>query len=181
MASSLSKRINQLEEDAGLSPKRVCSTSRSQNTGPSSTSPRSENLGLDELLGFHDYIIPANTPFRPHRCLQREVADRHLDSFFRTVHVFLPIFNISTFRERYTKLESLLGDNRLFVPRQENLNQQQFVCLLHVVLALGALYEDEREDSSSWASWYFAEAQEMLGRLFDAVSLELVQAAMLMV
>jgi hypothetical protein len=91
------------------------------------------------------------------------------------------MFDASNFRQRYTTLRSLFGDHRLFVPTQQNPNQQQFLCLLHAVLALGALYEDEREDSSSWASWYFAEAQEMLGRLIDAVNLELVQAAMLMV
>jgi hypothetical protein len=49
------------------------------------------------------------------------------------------------------------------------------------VLALGALYEDEHEDSSSWASWYFAEAQEMLGRLLMASNIQLVQASTLLV
>jgi hypothetical protein len=51
------------------------------------------------------------------------------------------------------------------------------MCLLYAVLALGALYENDQADSSAWASWYFAEAQSMLGRLLDANNLALIQAA----
>ena len=125
--------------------------------------------------------MPANATFRQHRSLQRDVADRHLTSFFRTIHIFLPLFDASNFKEKYAALRPLFGDHRLFIPTQQNPNQQQCLCLLYSVFALGALYEDGKEDSSIWASWYFAEAQEMLGRLMDAVNLELVQAAMLMV
>ncbi|EXJ71188.1 uncharacterized protein A1O5_06182 [Cladophialophora psammophila CBS 110553] len=138
-----------------------------------------DNLGLDDLTGFCDYVAPPNA-LRHHRRLRASVADRHLEMFFDTIHIFLPIFDREAFRTRYSALRPLFGDNRLFLPSPEYPKSQQFLCLLYAVLALGALYEDEQEDSSSWASWYFAEAQDSLGHLLDAANLELVQAAMLM-
>ncbi|EEU33338.1 uncharacterized protein NECHADRAFT_89550 [Fusarium vanettenii 77-13-4] len=98
----------------------------------------SDSLRLEGLTSFCDYVVPLND-LRGDRYLRELIAGRHIDSFFRTIHIFLPI--------------------------------------LDIVLALGALYEDKREDSSSWASWYFAEAQQMLGRLLDSSNIQLVQAA----
>jgi hypothetical protein len=37
-------------------------------------------------------------------------------------------------------------------------------------LALGALYEDNQDDSPIWMPWYFAEAQSMLGRVIEGSS-----------
>lgn len=141
---------------------------------------QSESLGLNGLTGFCDFVVPSSA-FRHHRGLRANIADRHLRNFFRTIHILLPIFNINSFYAKYRALRPLFGDNCLLLPCHESSGRQQFLCLLHTVLALGALYEDEQEDSSVWASWYFAEAQELLGHLLDAANLELVQAAMLLV
>lgn len=139
-----------------------------------------ESLRLDDITSFCDYVVPLNAK-RQHRRLRESVADRHLEMFFDTIHVFLPIFDKGNFREVYNTHRSLFGDHRLSLPSPEYPGRQQFLCLLYAILALGALYEDEREDSSAWASWYFAEAQDSLSRLLDAPNLDLVRAAMLMV
>lgn len=137
-------------------------------------------LGLQTMLDAYDFVMPHNTAVRRYRTLQRHVADGHLTNFFNTIHIYFPIFETSRFRAKYSRLAELFGSNLLFTSPRENQVQQQSLCLVYAVLALGALYADD-EDSSSWACWYFGEAQELLGRLFDAVSLELVQAAMFMV
>jgi hypothetical protein len=135
-----------------------------------------KTLDLDELTSFCDYIIPPHA-LRGDRRLQVHIADRHLENFFRTIHIFLPVLNKSRFKEKYNSLRKIFGDKRLVFATTEDPNRPQFVCLLHSLLALGALYEDDQDDSSMWASWYFAEAQNMLGRLLDASNLELTQAA----
>jgi hypothetical protein len=182
IASSLGQKFQELEEDAEvllprkrprLDGRKIAATSERQEQNP-------ESLGLSDLTGFSDYV-PPSTALRQYRCLREDVADRHLESFFRTIHIFLPIFDTDRFWSRYHTIRPLFGESRLFVADHDNSNRQQFLCLLYAVLALGALYEDDRDDSSAWASWYFVEAQELLGRLLDAVNLELVQAAMLMV
>lgn len=81
------------------------------------------------------------------------------------------------FKSRYNALRKFFGDKRLVYATMEDSNRPQFVCLLYAILALGALYEDDQEDSPTWASWYFAEAQSMLGRLLDASNLDPTQAA----
>ncbi|KAJ5662653.1 uncharacterized protein N7477_010269 [Penicillium maclennaniae] len=131
------------------------------------------------MLDSYDLVMPHNVAIRQYRTLQEDVADRHSENFFATIHTYFPIFDIPRFRAKYSRLSNLFGSNLLFAPPRENQAQQQSLCLLYAVLALGALYADD-DDSSSWASWYFSEAQELLGRLFDAVSLELVQAGMFM-
>jgi hypothetical protein len=141
---------------------------------------RVESLGLDEVPGFCDYIAPPNT-IRLDRSLRISIADKHLDSFFNTIHIFIPILDQTDFRARYQTLRSLFGDRRLAVSTLEDPSRPQFVCLLYAVLALGALYEYGTESSSLWASWYFAEAQDMLGRLLEATNMHLVQAALLLV
>lgn len=180
LASSLGKRLRQLEEGTDVAQhKRQRETSGGSVLANSRTP--AESLSLDKLLGHYDYVMPHNTSLRRHRSLQKDVSDRHVRNFFATIHMFLPIFDMDAFNEKYQKISTLFGDNLLYVSSEADKSRQHFLCLLHAVLALGALYEHGREDSSSWAAWYFAEAQDVLGQLLDAVNLELVQAAMLMV
>ncbi|KAF1980321.1 hypothetical protein BU23DRAFT_445114 [Bimuria novae-zelandiae CBS 107.79] len=176
IASSLGKRIKQMEDASGSSP-----IAKHRRTDPNlellaSHEDSSKSLSLDELTSCCDYVVPLNA-WRSDRYLRESIADRHLDSFFRTIHVFLPVLESVAFRARYSSLRKLFGDRRLVFATPDDSSRPQFVCLLYAVLALGALYEDEREDSPSWASWYFAEAQDMLGRLLDAGNLQLIQAA----
>lgn len=179
-ASSLGKRLRQLE-DASENPlpaKRRHTEPNQEVSTSHEGNPRS--LRLDELTSFCDYVVPANA-LRRDRYLSETIADRHIDNFFRTTHVFLPILEPVAFRSRYSSLRKLFGDRRLVLATPDDPSRPQFVCLLHAVLALGALYEDEQEDSSSWASWYFAEGQDMLGRLLDTSNLQLIQAAVFLV
>lgn len=143
-------------------------------------SAETDKFGMHTMLDSYDLVMPHNTAIRRYRTLQKDVADRHLENFFATIHIYFPIFDIPTFRAKYARLRDLFDSNLLFTSPSENQVQQQTLCLLYAVLALGVLYSDD-DDSLSWASWYFSEAQELFGRLFDAVSLELVQAGMFMV
>ncbi|KAI8932082.1 hypothetical protein NX059_010968 [Plenodomus lindquistii] len=176
LASSLGKRLESLE-DVIHSPTPAKRRRIAVNLDYATV--RDDNpsaLGLDDLTSCCDYVVPTNS-LRTDRYLREAVADRHLESFFNTIHIFLPILDPDTIRARYLSLRRLFGDRRLMFATSDDTSRPQFVCLLHALLALGALYEDGEEDSSSWASWYFAEAQDMLGRLLDASNLHLVQAA----
>ncbi|KAM6529342.1 hypothetical protein FALCPG4_007481 [Fusarium falciforme] len=178
-ASFLNKRVRQLDDVLEGNPpaKRRRNDLATGQQAPNDKS--SDSLGLEGLTSFCDYVVPLND-LRGDRYLRETIAGRHIDSFFRTIHIFLPILDIGAFRTRYGSLRHLFGDRRLFLATLDDPRRPQFVCLLYAVLALGALYEDEREDSSSWASWYFAEAQEMLGRLLNSSNIQLVQAATLL-
>ncbi|RVX74754.1 hypothetical protein B0A52_01031 [Exophiala mesophila] len=178
VASSLGKRLNRFNDgDSSVSASR--GTNSEQGPLPEDRRPSIGVPGLQTLLDAYDYVMPLNTPVRRYRSLQQDVADRHLDNFFATIHVYFPIFDVSAFRAKYSQLRELFGSNLLHAPNGDIQGQQQSLCLLYAILALGALYAAD-EDSSSWASWYFSEAQELLGRLYDAVNLQLVQAAMFM-
>ncbi|CAI6095980.1 unnamed protein product [Clonostachys chloroleuca] len=179
IASCLGKRLNQPEDVSNDSPS---TNDRRENSMAGHQPPhrkRARNLDLDELTSFCDYVVPLHG-LRNDRCLRGNITDRHVDNFFRAIHVLLPILDPAAFKARYGSLRHLFGDRRLFLTTADDPTRPQFVCLLFSVLALGALYEDEHEDSSSWASWYFAEAQEMLGRLLMASNIQLVQASTLL-
>jgi hypothetical protein len=125
--------------------------------------------------------MPSNTTVRQQYRLRGHITDRHVESFFHTIHNFLPILDVNRFRAKYGELRRHFDGNQLFTLNRGDQNISQFLCLLYAVLALGAQYENDKEDSLLWASWYFAETQKLLARLLDAVTLELVQAAMFMV
>ncbi|KAI8406577.1 hypothetical protein FOFC_14047 [Fusarium oxysporum] len=154
IASCLGKRLRQLEDvpddDSSIRP----TTRRRNNSDPEHQTSRdksSKGLVLDELPGFCDYVVPLNA-LRSDRYLLEKVADRHTNSFFKTIHFLLPILSPVAFETRYKALRQLFGDRRLSLATLDDPTRPQFVCLMYAVLALGALYEDEQEDSSSWAS-----------------------------
>ena len=175
IASALGKRFDHPNEAATdpSTKKRQIEIARSPPDSPGVTP---KTLDLDELTSFCDYIVPPHA-LRGDRRLQTHIADRHLENFFCTIHIFLPVLDKVRFRSRYNALRKLFGDKRLVFATTEDSSRPQFMCLLYAVLALGALYEDDQDDSPKWASWYFAEAQSMLGRLLDASNLDLTQAA----
>lgn len=182
IASSLGKRFRQLEDacDSAASAKHQRAGSASVPPSPQEESSSSKSLDLDELTAYCDYVVPPNA-LRGDRYLRESIADRHLDSFFHTIHALLPVLDPVSFRRKYASIRPFFGDRRLFLATRDDPSQPQFVCLLYAVLALGALYEDEADDNSGWTTWYFAEAQDMLGRLLDASNFQLIQAAMFLV
>ncbi|CAH0022521.1 unnamed protein product [Clonostachys rhizophaga] len=179
IASCLGKRLNQPEDVSNDSPSTNDRREHLIDGHQPPRSKRAKTLDLDELTSFCDYVVPLHS-LRSDRYLRGNVTDRHVDNFFRAIHILLPILDPVAFKARYGSLRHLFGDRRLFLMTPDDPTRPQFVCLLFSVLALGALYEDEHEDSSSWASWYFAEAQEMLGRLLMASNIQLVQASTLL-
>ncbi|KAF5230013.1 hypothetical protein FANTH_14012 [Fusarium anthophilum] len=182
IASHLGKRLRQLEDVPDDDNEIPPATRRREDANYQHQEPREtccQTLALDELPGFCDYVVPLNA-IRSDRYIHEQIANRHMDSFFKTIHFLLPILSPATFKARYNSLRNLFGDRRLSLATLDDPTRPQFVCLMYAVLALGALYEDEREDSSLWASWYFAEAQNMLGHLLNASNLELIQALTLL-
>ncbi|KAH6643575.1 fungal-specific transcription factor domain-containing protein [Boeremia exigua] len=173
IASTLGKTFDH-RNDAAIDP--PSKKRRLDSSPPESPNTAHKTLDLDELTSFCDYVVPPHA-LRGDRRLQVHVADRHLENFFRTIHIFLPILDQAHLKARYNALRRLFGDKQLTFATSGEPNRPQFVCLLYSILALGALYEDDQDDSCVWASWYFAEAQSMLGRLLDASNLDLAQAA----
>ncbi|OBT80547.1 hypothetical protein VF21_00341 [Pseudogymnoascus sp. 05NY08] len=177
LATSINKRLGQLDNN-GLA---TLPQPRDESLSVNPISRTSVGLANPErLVEVCDYVVPLTASNRRYRTLQRDVADRHIESFLTTIHIYFPVFDMSSFRAKYARLRELFSSNRRFGNHNDDQVQQQSFCLLYAVLALGALYSSDVEDSSSWAAWYFSEAQEIIGRLFDAVNLELVQAAMFM-
>lgn len=138
-------------------------------------------LGLGRLLGDYDYVTPLNIASRRYRSFRKEVADTHLKTFFSTIYIYFPVMEESILQEKYLRLRDIFSSRTLLSIRPVYQGHHQELCLLYAILSLGALYCDNGEDSSGWASWYFLEAQELLGHLLDAVNLDLVHAAMFMV
>ncbi|KAJ5636092.1 uncharacterized protein N7484_009405 [Penicillium longicatenatum] len=105
--------------------------------------------------------------------LRENVANKHLDSFFEVVHSIYPIIPEDTFRGIW------LGFWDSPLPAEETTGSLQWQCLMHSVLALGALYMNTPQDAK-WAAGYFVEAQKLIWSLFDGARLLTVQASMLM-
>lgn len=107
--------------------------------------------------------------------LRGDVANAHIHNFFNTIHTFLPVLDPEAFWQRYHKFWASPPSE------SETIASQQWQCLMYAVLAMGALYANTGANNTEWAANYFAEAQDLLGKLFDAISIETVQAATIMV
>lgn len=136
---------------------------------------KTSSLELDGLFEHNDFIpIPWQPQTRRWK-LREDVANAHVRSFFDTIHDFLPVLDVDSFMSAYRAFWDAPPLDT------ESLASQQRQCLVYSVLAMGALKSDSGSNNAEWAASYFSEAQEVLGKLFDAVSIETVQAALFMV
>lgn len=107
--------------------------------------------------------------------LRESIADAHFASFLQTVNETIPVLEPSTLRTSYQEFwSSPPSESQTPTSRQRQ-------CLIYTVLAVGSIYSKAGPDDAEWASYYFAEAQSLVGTLFNVNSLYTVQAAMLMV
>lgn len=113
--------------------------------------------------------------------IRSEDAEKHIFSFFHTIHVYTPLLDEDDFREMYRCSGPHLTHAQLSQPVYGNDSRPQFVCLSYAVLALGALHEIGMEGSSPWAPRYFEIGKKLLGALLDSPTLSLVQAAIYLV
>ncbi|EXJ71813.1 uncharacterized protein A1O5_05623 [Cladophialophora psammophila CBS 110553] len=151
------------------------------------TDPWQRQTSAHRTSGVSDLWKVIETPdlFTPLPVISRtrpsdNILDLHLRSFFETIHIYMPIFNVKRFYAKYSFVREHLYEPHWGTKANGNGGNQQFICLVFSVLAMGAFYTDELGSSSAWAAWYFDKAQGRLVELFDAVDLHLVQAVMLM-
>lgn len=107
--------------------------------------------------------------------IRERIADAHFDCFLESVNDAIPVLAPSTLRAAYELFWSSSPSEL------ETSTSRQRQCLIYSVLALGSLYSNTESDDFEWASYYFAEAQSLIGTLFNTNSLSTVQAAMMMV
>lgn len=105
---------------------------------------------------------------------RENIANRHLDCFFKVVHSTYPIITEATFRDIWRGLWDHPNST------EETTNTLQTRCVINSVLSLGAHHMNTPQDIK-WATSYFAEARKLMGSLFDGANILTVQASMLMV
>ncbi|KAJ5802872.1 uncharacterized protein N7503_005322 [Penicillium pulvis] len=106
-------------------------------------------------------------------CWRENIANRHLDYFFKVVHSTYPIITEATFRDIWHDFWDHPNST------DETNNTLQTRCAINSALCLGALYMNTSQDTK-WATSYFAEARKLIGSLFDGANILTVQASMLM-
>lgn len=140
----------------------------------SRTTTRGLEVDLEGLFEHNDFVPAAWQPGNRWQ-LRKDVADGHVQSFFNTIHDYLPVLDVDVFMAAYRQFWAAPpADVECVAARQAE-------CLIYSVLAMGALYSDSGSDNAESAASYFSRAQDLLGRLFDAVSVETVQAALFIV
>ncbi|CAI7651891.1 unnamed protein product [Penicillium pancosmium] len=124
---------------------------------------------------LQDQIYATNSIHKIGGLIIRErISDAHIDCFLGAVSDTIPVLAPSTVRAAYQKFWSSSPSEL-----ETSLSRQR-QCLIYSVLALGSLYSSKGPEGSEWASYYFTEAQGLIGTFFNTNSLETVQAAMMM-
>lgn len=118
----------------------------------------------------------------------REIANKLLDSYFTSVHVFYPWVHSVSFREEYERLWTVPNEQEQPAeqPADQNLDiglggskctTQIFFCALNAMFAIGCQFTDfslaEKENVSSV---FFGRMEDLLSDAFDGGSISHVQA-----
>ena len=132
---------------------------------------------FDMLLGPNDGTFTLSDTF-----LQRDILDRHINSFFENVHSLLPILHEGAFR----KLYGVFWEE---VERRETCKDQLQIGrdaldagvmpLVCAVACHGALYSEHHDDQREWARGYFVRARRWLS-VFETGSFETMIAMYLL-
>jgi hypothetical protein len=197
-----------LFQNTSTTPAKISAMSPSQNSPASSKASPDQNVskfmsiedmpGMEELLVGNDTPMPdqfdifnssgpslyeasisLNDPFLQ----QRDILDRHIDSFFNNAHTLLPVLHEGAFRKLY-------GVFWKEVERKENNNAEVEIArdaldvgvmpLVFAVACHGALYSADDDDQREWARGYFSRARRWLS-VFEAGSFENMIAMYLLV
>jgi hypothetical protein len=157
-----------------------------------------EEMGMEDLLLNNDSPMPdqfdafmssgpafyeAALSFNDSFSVQRDILDRHIDSFFNTTHTLLPILHEGAFRKLYGVFwkEAERRENR-----KDSLDIGRDVLdagvtpLVFAVACHGALYSADSDDQREWARGYFARARRWLS-VFETGSFETMIAMYLLV
>lgn len=117
----------------------------------------------------------------------REIADKLLDSYFSSVHIFYPWMHSVSFREEYDRLWAV--SNEPEQPANQNLDiglggpkcsKNIFFCALNAMFAIGCQFADfslaEKEDVSSV---FFGRMKDFIDDALNGGSISHVQALLL--
>lgn len=116
---------------------------------------------------------------------RKDIIDRHVDSFFNTVHPLLPILHEGAFRKLYGvfwKEVERKGSRREsdVVEIGRDALDAGVMPLVFAVACHGALYSADSDDQREWARGYFARARRWLS-VFETGSFETMIAMYLLV
>jgi hypothetical protein len=120
----------------------------------------------------HNIYLSSSPPKAEGLRLPEKLQDSHFAAFAFRAHDIIPILDIIQFEFAYEKYSNPSSS----ISETNHCRQSQ--CLIYSTVAIGCLYNS---NGAALASKYFAEAQILFGVLLYANSIEVVQAAMLMV
>jgi hypothetical protein len=155
-------------------------------------------MGMEDLLLSNDTPMPdqfdafmssgpafyeAALSFNDSFSVQRDILDRHIDSFFNTSHTLLPILHEGAFRKLYAVFwkEAERRENRKdSIDVRRDVLDAGVTPLVFAVACHGALYSADSDDQREWARGYFARARRWLS-VFETGSFETMIAMYLLV
>jgi len=120
----------------------------------------------------HKIFISSVSPRAEGMRLPEQLQDSHFAAFAIGAHDILPILDIAQFESAYAHFSNPSAQI------SETPHCRQWQCLIYSALAIACLYNS---NCATLASKYFAEAQALFGILLSANSIEMAQAAILMV
>jgi hypothetical protein len=187
-------------------PAKISALSPSHNS-PSSSKPSPEDnvskfvtiedMGMEDLLLSNDTPMPdqfdafmssgpafyeAALSFNDSFSVQRDILDRHIDSFFNTSHTLLPILHEGAFRKLYAvfwKEAERRETRKDSIDVRRDVLDAGVTPLVFAVACHGALYSADSDDQREWARGYFARARRWLS-VFETGSFETMIAMYLL-
>lgn len=128
---------------------------------------------------FYEAALSFNDSFS----VQRDILDRHIDSFFTTSHTLLPILHEGAFRKLYAvfwKEAERRENQKDSIDVGRDILDAGVTPLVFAVACHGALYSADTDDQREWARGYFARARRWLS-VFETGSFETMIAMYLLV
>lgn len=186
-------------------PAKISTLSSSQNS-PASSKPSPDHnatkfMSIEDMPGMEELLVGNDTPMPDQfdgfnssgpsfydasitlNDQQRDILDRHIDSFFNNAHTLLPILHEGAFRKLYgvfwreiERKESCRDEGE--IPRDAL--DAGVMPLVFAVACHGALYSSDSDDQREWARGYFARARRWLS-VFETGSFETMIAMYLLV
>jgi len=130
--------------------------------------------------GPYDTALSINDSFLE----RKDIIDRHVDSFFSTVHTLLPILHEGAFRKLYGvfwKEVERKEKRRNSMDIGRDALDAGVMPLVYAVACHGALYTNaDTNDQREWARTYFSKARRWLS-VFETGSFETMTAMYLLV
>lgn len=117
----------------------------------------------------------------------REIADKLLDAYFSSVHIFYPWVHSVSFREEYDRLWTVPNEEACSPIQNLDIGlggskctKQIFFCALNAMFAIGCQFTDfPRDEKEEVSSVFSARMKDLLNDSFDVGSISHIQALLL--